>query len=143
MEQEEPERQGGQQQEYVLFVDPSPSMHQQIAQELGEWYEVRHAVTAAEALERITQHLPVLLISEIDLPDLSGLAFCEQLRAQPETQKLPIIFLTTRSGIREKVAGFDVGADDYLVKPIDRRFFSARVRLLLRIKKMNQPPPLV
>lgn len=108
---------------------------------MSEWYEVRCAITAAEALESIKQSVPALLISEIDLPDLSGLALCEQVRAQPATRKLPIIFLTSRSGIGEKVAGFHAGADDYLVKPIDRRFFSARVRLLFRIKALDQQRP--
>jgi DNA-binding response OmpR family regulator len=139
--QEEPEGQGGQQQECVLLVDPSPSLYQQVYQELSEWYEVRHALTAAEAMQSIEQSVPALLISEIDLPDLSGLALCEQLRAQPATRKLPILFLTTRGGIGEKMAGFAAGADDYLVKPIDRRFFSARVRLLFRIKALEQQRP--
>jgi DNA-binding response OmpR family regulator len=122
----------------VLFVDPAQPMHQRIIQELGSLYEVRHALTAGEALDSIRRRPPDMLITEIDLPDMSGLALCEQVRSQPATAGLPILFLTVRDGIRDKINGFQAGADDYLVKPINPRFFSARVRLLFRIKALEQ-----
>ncbi len=122
----------------VLFVDPAQPMHQRIIQELGGFYEIRHALTAAEALDSIHHKLPDLLITEIDLPDMSGLALCEQVRSHPATAGLPVLFLTVRDGIRDKIDGFQAGADDYLVKPINPRFFSARVRLLFRIKALEQ-----
>ncbi len=122
----------------VLFVDPAQPMHQRIIQELGGFYEIRHALTAAEALDSIHHKLPDLLITEIDLPDMSGLALCEQVRSHPATAGLPVLFLTVRDGIRDKIDGFQAGADDYLVKPLNSRFFSARVRLLFRIKALEQ-----
>ena len=122
----------------VLFVDPAQPMHQRIIEELGGLYEVRHALTAAEALDSIQRGPPDMLITEINLPDMSGFALCEQIRSQPATTGLPILFLTVRDGIRDKINGFQAGADDYLVKPINPRFFSARVRLLFRIKELEQ-----
>ena len=122
----------------VLFVDPAEPMHQRIIQELGGLYEIRHALTAGEALDSIHRKPPDMLITEINLPDMSGLALCEQVRSQPATVGLPILFLTVRDGIRDKINGFQAGADDYLVKPINPRFFSARVRLLFRIKALEQ-----
>ena len=126
------------QRQSVLFVDPAQPLHQRIVQELGSLYDVRHAMTANEALDSIQLQPPDLLITEVDLPDMSGFALCAHIRSQAATKKLPILFLTVRDGIMDKITGFQAGADDYLVKPIDPRFFSARVRLLFRIKALEQ-----
>ena len=139
-------RQGPAQQEEgeldsVLLVDPDMAMHEQVQQTLHGIFVVRLARTAAAGLESIERQRPDLLISEVDLPDMSGLHLCEHLRAQPPTAGLPILLLTTRAGIGEKVAGFMAGADDYVVKPIDPRYFGARLRLLLRLKALDQNPP--
>lgn len=122
----------------VLFVDPAQPMHYRIEQELGGLYELRHAMTAGEALDSIQRRPPDMLITEVDLPDMSGFALCEQVRLQPETTELPILILTARDSMNDKISGFHAGADDYLVKPIDSRFFSARVLLLFRIKALEQ-----
>lgn len=122
----------------VLFVDPAQPMHYRIEQELGGLYEIYHAMTAGEALDCIQRSPPDMLITEVDLPDMSGFALCEQVRLQPATTELPILILTARDGMSDKISGFQAGADDYLVKPIDSRFFSARVLLLFRIKVLEQ-----
>ena len=127
--------------ESVLFVDPTPAMHEQMAQTLQGLFVLRHAGTAAEAVEAIGRQRPNLIISEVDLPDGSGLELCEWVRAHPATNGIPFLLLTTRAGIDDKVAGFLAGADDYVVKPIDARFFSARIRLLFRLKSLAQQPP--
>ncbi len=127
--------------ESVLFVDPAPAMHQQIEQTLQGLFVLRHARTAAEAVEAIGRQRPNLIISEVDLPDRSGLELCEWVRANPATTGIPFLLLTSRAAIDDKVAGFLAGADDYVVKPIDARFFSARVRLLFRLKALAQQPP--
>lgn len=127
--------------ESVLFVDPTPAMHEQIEQTLHGLFVLRHARTAAEAVEAIGRQRPNLIISEVDLPDGSGLELCEWVRANQATNEIPFLLLTSRSEIDDKVAGFLAGADDYVVKPIDARFFSARVRLLFRLKALSQQPP--
>lgn len=135
--QPEPEHQEEGNMKRVLFVDPERATHEQMEQVLQELFVLHHARTAAEALEIMGRQLPDLLISEVDLPDMNGLTLCEQLRANPPTARLPILLLTTRAGIRDKVDGFLAGADDYVVKPIDPRFFSARVLLLFRLKALQ------
>lgn len=122
----------------VLFVDPARPMHFRIEQELGGLYDLCHAMTAGEALDCIQRRPLDMLITEVDLPDMSGFALCEQVRSQPATTGLPILILTARDGMSDKINGFQAGADDYLVKPIDSRFFSARVLLLFRIKALEQ-----
>jgi two-component system phosphate regulon response regulator OmpR len=122
----------------VLVVDPAVMLHEQVGAMLQGLFEVRYATTAAEARAALERRPPDLLVLEVDLPDANGLELCEQLRADPATQRLPILILTARGSIQEKVAGFQAGADDYLVKPPSQRFFSSRLRLLLRIKELQK-----
>ena len=116
-------------------------MHEQLEQVLDGLFVLRHARTAGEAVEAVGRQRPNLVISEVDLPDGSGLQLCEWLRSQQATAGIPILLLTSRAEINDKVAGFLAGADDYVVKPVDPRFFSARVRLLFRLKALEQKPP--
>lgn len=143
--QQAPQQESAQQEEgfmeSVLIVDPEEALHEQVEQTLRGLFVLRHARTAAEALEAIERQRPNLIISEVDLPDGSGLQLCEWLRAHPATVRMPILLLTTRAAIDDKVAGFLAGADDYVVKPIDPRFFSARIQLLFRLKALEQKPP--
>ena len=126
--------------ESVLIVDPDVAVHEQLEQMLQGLFVLRHARTAAEALDAIGRQRPNLIISEVDLLDSSGLELCEWVRGNAATARIPFLLLTTRSEINDKVAGFLAGADDYVVKPIDARFFSARIRLLFRLKALEQKP---
>ena len=85
-----------------------------------------------EALKMIADQLPDLIILDLNLPVLSGTEVCRILRARPETANLPVIMLTARTGEADRVAGLDLGADDYVTKPFSLRELSARVRAVLR-----------
>ncbi len=125
---------------HVLVVDPNTTARTQVQLALNDGYTVQCVATKQEAVETLRRQLPDLIISEIDLPEgESGLALCEYVRSLPEGIHLPIMLLTGRAGIQDKVTGFQVGADDYVVKPLDPRLFFARVRLLCRIKRIEQP----
>jgi DNA-binding response OmpR family regulator len=123
----------------VLVVDDNAVACERVRAVLGEGYTVRFASGAAEALDAVQSALPDLLVAEVDLPDGDGLSLCESLRRLAVTAHLPIMLLTTRSDIKDKVAGFQAGADDYVVKPFDARLFHARIRLLCRIKGLERP----
>jgi len=123
----------------VLVVDPNPAASDRVRMALGEDYRVQLVSTLAEALDEVRAHVPDLLVSEVDLPEGDGLQLCEQVRLLPEADQMPIMLLTERSSIHDKVAGFQAGADDYVVKPFDARLFHARVRLLCRIKGLERP----
>jgi len=123
----------------VLVVEGNVAAQEQIRAALGEYYTLMFASGQAEALATLHATLPDLLVTELDLNDGDGLDLCGQVRGQPRMQRLPIMVLTGRSTIQDKVAGFQAGADDYVVKPFDRRLFHARVRLLCRIKSIEKP----
>ena len=119
---------------HVLVVDANTTARSHVQVALGEGFNVRFAASMQEAVRALDEHLPDLVVSEVDLPAESGLALCEYVRSLPEGVRLPIMLLTGRDSIQDKVAGFQAGADDYVVKPLDPRLFFARVRLLCRIK---------
>src|SRR5688500_11379279 len=84
------------------------------------------------ALRAVADHAPDLVILDINLPVLSGTEVCRVMRARPETANTPIIMLTARTSEADRVAGLDLGADDYVTKPFSLRELSARVRAVLR-----------
>jgi len=122
----------------VLVVDGNPASRERVREALGAQCVVRFAAGVRDALTALHTQPPDLLVSEVDLTDGSGLALCEEIRATPKLKRLPIMLLTDRASINDKVAGFQAGADDYVVKPLDARLFHASVRLLDRIKRLEK-----
>ncbi len=84
------------------------------------------------ALTAVAEHPPALVILDLNLPVVSGMDVCRLLRSQPETARLPIIMLTAKTSETERIAGLDLGADDYITKPFSLRELAARVRAVLR-----------
>lgn len=95
-------------------------------------YAVQEAGSAEEALAEIRQKRPDLLLSDIELPGMSGVQLCETLRSDPPTADLPIILLTVRRSDMDKVRGLRTGADDYVTKPFVPQELLARVESVLR-----------
>lgn len=123
----------------VLVVDGDTRARERTRAALAEHYGVQCATGVREALAALHDGDLDFVVSEIDLQDGDGLALCERLRALPQCAHVPIMLLTARTSIHDKIAGFQAGADDYVVKPIDTRHFYARVRLLCRIKGLERP----
>ena len=100
---------------------------------------ILHCVrSVAEAKEFLHISLPDMLISEVALLQEDGLELCLYVRSTPGLDALPIMLLTSRATIQDKVAGFQAGADDYVIKPFDAYHLMARIRLLARIKHLEQ-----
>ena len=95
------------------------------------------------ALRAVADHAPDLVILDINLPVLSGTEVCRSMRARSETANTPIIMLTARTSEADRVAGLDLGADDYVTKPFSLRELSARVRAVLRRRNGSITPPVV
>lgn len=97
-----------------------------------EGYEVLTAHNGRETLAVAKHHRPDLVILDIVMPELDGLQVCRRLRRDPTLASVPILFLTVRSAVEDRVEGLDRGGDDYVVKPFDTRELKARIRALLR-----------
>lgn len=95
-------------------------------------YEVQTAARGQEALERTRQQLPHLIILDIMLPDIDGYEVCRRLRTHLRTSHIPIIFLTQRDERSDRIAGLELGADDYITKPFDIEELRLRVQNAIR-----------
>jgi len=122
----------------VLVVESDVSSCERIKQTLMSDYLIHCAATLSEAWTQLETHTPDILISELVVGKESGLELCRAVREHPSLQRLPIMLLTSLATIHDKVTGFEAGADDYLVKPCDTRQLLARIRLLARIKRLEE-----
>jgi DNA-binding response OmpR family regulator len=109
--------------------------------ERGGDTEVRIVGNGDAALREVAAHAPDLLILDLNLPILSGLEVCRILRSRPVHRHLPIIMLTARTSENDRVAGLDLGADDYITKPFSLRELAARVRAILRRATKEEDRP--
>jgi two-component system response regulator MprA len=115
----------------ILVVDDDLAVCRSIDRALRlEGYEVDTVASGVEALEAVTSNSPDALVLDLQLPDLDGLAVCRRIR--DAGNDIPILMLTARHGIDDRVQGLDAGADDYLVKPFALEELLARLRALLR-----------
>ncbi len=114
----------------VLIVEDDREIAEVLRRTLGrEGYEVRIAADGIDALEVASAFVPDLVVLDLGLPRLDGIEVCRRLRADGDPA---ILMLTARAETEDRVDGLDSGADDYLVKPFERRELLARIRALLR-----------
>ena len=117
----------------VLVVDDDPDIVELLEYNLQkEGYEVRTAPDGRKALEVARLFLPELVLLDIMMPHLDGIEAGRQLRALPDLRQTYILYLTARSEEYSEVAAFDVGADDYITKPIKPRALMSRINALFR-----------
>jgi two-component system response regulator MprA len=115
----------------LLVVDDDPALARTLRVALGiEGYEVECAVDGAEALQRLGAARFDAVVLDVSMPRLDGLAVCRRMRERRD--RTPVLMLTARDAVGDRVSGLDAGADDYLVKPFALDELNARVRALLR-----------
>jgi len=114
----------------VLIVEDDPNVSEVVARYLErEGYRVEVASDGAAGLERALADLPDLVVLDLMLPTVGGLEVCRRLR---EVAPVPVIMLTARGEEADRIAGLELGADDYMAKPFSPRELTARVRAVLR-----------
>ena len=115
----------------VLVVDDEPSVRNALSQALVlDRYEVREAGDGRAALDHLVDHRVDAIVLDVAMPGVDGLEVCRRLRSAGD--RTPVLMLTARETVDDRVAGLDAGADDYLVKPFALRELKARLRALLR-----------
>jgi len=117
----------------ILIVDDEQDILELIRHALNkEGYEVHIAINGQQALEKTAKVLPDLILMDVMMPIMDGMEACRQLKEDPATQNIPIVFLTARSEEFAELAGFEAGADDYIAKPIRTRVLTSRIKAILR-----------
>jgi len=117
----------------ILIVDDEPDILELIEYNLKkEGYAVFTASNGKEAVQEARKCLPDLIILDIMMPKMDGIETCRVLRAMPEFKNTFMVFLTARSEEYSEIAGFNVGADDYIAKPIKPRALISRINAILR-----------
>ncbi|MFC9387140.1 response regulator transcription factor [Streptomyces venezuelae] len=117
--------------ERILIVDDEPAVRQALRRSLAfEGYGTQDAVDGMDALARMESYAPDLVVLDVQMPRMDGLTAARRIRASGST--VPILMLTARDTVGDRVTGLDAGADDYLVKPFELDELFARIRALLR-----------
>ncbi|MBI2061515.1 MAG: response regulator [Nitrospirae bacterium] len=128
----------------VLVVDDEKRIVQLLRETLTQaGFEVRESVDGRSALDQARQRPPDLMILDLKLGDLSGVEVCRQLRKEEATSRIPILMLTGSADEADKVAAFELGADDYVTKPFSPREIILRVRAILRRTSPDEAATLV
>jgi adenylate cyclase len=122
----------------VLIVDDNPTNLEVLRVRLNaQGYQIITAVDGEDALARVRESEPDLVLLDVMMPKLDGISVVKQLKADSKLRFIPIILVTAKADTRDVVAGLEAGADDYLTKPFEQAALVARVRSLLRTKKLN------
>jgi len=126
--------------EKILLVDDEDDILDLVGYNLTrEGYRVRTAVRGEEALRKIKEDPPDLILLDLMLPDIDGFDVCKELKSNPRTAYIPIVMLTAKTAESDQVAGLELGSDDYVMKPFSPSVLLARVRAVLRRMKEEAP----
>jgi len=122
----------------ILIVDDNPTNVKVLQIRLAaEGYEVLTAADGEEGLAAARQHTPDLILLDVMMPKLDGFEVCRRLRADAAFPFTPIIMVTAMADSKDVIAGLEAGGDEYLTKPVDHAALAARVRSMLRIKRLH------
>ena len=122
----------------LLLVDDEPTNLQLLRQILQADYRLLFATDGARALQLTQEQLPDLILLDIMMPGMDGYAVCQTLKSAPLTAHIPVVFITALTDTQDETRGFDVGAVDYITKPVSPPVVRARVRTQLSLVRMDE-----
>ncbi|MFA5181550.1 MAG: response regulator [Syntrophales bacterium] len=126
------------QKQIILVVDDTPENLSLITSLLKDFYRVKIATNGTKALQiAVSNEPPDLILLDIMMPEMDGYEVCRHLKSDSQTAEIPVIFLTAKSEIEDELKGFDLGAVDFITKPISPPIVLARVRTHLRLKRIT------
>lgn len=122
-----------------MIVDDNPSNIQLLSQILNDQYTIRVATSGKEALHRVLLHpAPALILLDIMMPKMDGYSVLKTLKSSPETAYIPIIFVTAKDRIEDEARGFELGAVDYIIKPISAPIVKSRVATHIALSQQTK-----
>ncbi len=117
----------------ALVVDDNPDMTEMLRFELEKDFDVVVAADGNEALERIKERTPSIILTDLMMPGMDGIELCRQLKSNPETVAIPLIIITAKHDLGVKIEGLTVGADDYITKPFNLDVLRLRMKKLVNL----------
>ncbi len=124
----------------ILVVEDDPDIAELIQRYLEKaGHSVERLSSGGAVMPRLRREAPDLLVLDLMLPELDGLMVCQALRSDPRTAAVPVIILTARADEADRIAGLELGADDYVTKPFSPKELAARVTALLRRSQRSAP----
>ncbi len=122
----------------LLLVEDNDDMRAYLARRLARSYQVVACAGGEEALARVAERVPDLVLADVMMPELSGFELCRRLKSDPATAAVPVILLTAYKGVERTLLGFQAGADDYLTKPFNLHELQARVQVQLKLAELGR-----
>jgi signal transduction histidine kinase len=121
----------------ILVVEDNSDMRGLLRDILSSEYSVREACNGREGLDAVHEKRPDLILTDVMMPEMSGVELCEAIKGDEETRSIPLVLVTSKAEGDMKAQGLELGADDYVTKPFHPRELLARVRSLVRIHKLG------
>jgi len=120
----------------VLVVEDHPEVRAYLSEHLGSQYRLLTAENGREGLVLAREHIPDLVVSDVMMPEMDGFELCEQLKNDDKTCHVPVVLLTAKASEESAIAGLNIGADDYLVKPFSVDALLSRIANLIENRRL-------
>lgn len=124
-----------QQSEIILIVEDHPDVRAYVAEQLEGMYRVAEAADGKTGIRLAREYIPDLIITDVMMPEMDGYEMCKLLRQDERTCHIPVIMLTARAAMEDKIQGLEAGVDDYLLKPFSARELMVRVQNLIELRR--------
>ncbi len=121
----------------ILLIDDDAIVHKIAQRQIGKEYELFHAYSAKEGLEQLTSTKPDLVLLDIEMPETNGYQLCKQIRADEQYDNVAIVFLSGKSAEKDIMLGYELGADDYIVKPFHIDELLKKIKVLEQNQSKN------
>jgi len=123
----------------ILAIDDDKFIQKVIARSLqSDSMSVRTANDGESGIEEVIRKTPDIILLDVEMPGINGYEVCDRLRNMEQTKDVPIVFLSSHSSLRERMQGYEVGADDYLVKPFEKEYLLARINILTKYQLQRE-----